>query len=486
MSSLRRALIAIGIAGFAAGVGIAVLTLNSDHLDLRGAAAAVGLLLGWSFIGTGLYAWDRRPENGIGALMVAFGFAWFLSALVTANSELVFTIGLFINNLFFAVMLHLLLAFPSGRLETRNERFLAWASYFVAVPLGLPVMLFADTTNDEVCGSGCPENLLMVQDSFTTTEILTLVQIVPALFLFAAVGRVCVRRWRAAEGVERTALTPMIWAGLVMLAVAGVQIAAGAANQDGVELYFFFACLLAMAAVPYGFLVGLLRSRTAGLELENVRLDAELQDRIEELRASRARIVQASDTARRRLERDLHDGAQQRLVALALDLKLARGKLDSDPAAAAELLDASIEELAEATSELRELARGIHPALLTDRGLGPALEAIASRAPIPVEVAPVPDLRLPGPVESAAYFVVAEALTNVSKYASASHAEVVVTRSNGKVVVEVRDDGVGGADPAAGSGLSGLADRVAALDGMLDVESPRGGGTVVRAEVPCE
>jgi signal transduction histidine kinase len=237
--------------------------------------------------------------------------------------------------------------------------------------------------------------------------------------------------------------------------------------------------------VPYGFLVGLLRSKTAGLELENVRLDAALRARVEELRASRARIVQASDTARRRLERDLHDGAQQRLVALALDLKLARAKLDSDPAAAAELLDASIEELAEATSELRELARGIHPALLTDRGLGPALEAIASRAPIPVEVAPVPDMRLPGPVESAAYFVVAEALTNVSKYADATHAEVTVTRANGKVVVEIRDDGVGGADPSAGSGLSGLADRVAALDGQLAVESPPGKGTIVRAEVPC-
>jgi signal transduction histidine kinase len=484
MSSLRRALIAIGIAGFAAGVGVALLVANSNHVDLRGAAAAVGVLLGWSFIGTGLYAWDRRPENGTGALMVAVGFTWFLGALVTANSELVFTIGLLVNNLFYAVLLHLLLAFPSGRLETRTEKRLAGASYVVAVGLGLPVMLFADTTNDEVCG--CPDNLLMVQDSFTTQQILGLVQIVPALFLFVAVGRVCVRRWRAAEGIERTALSPMIWAGLVMLVAAGVQIAAGAANHDGSEQIFFFAALVAMAAVPYGFLVGLLRSRTAGLELENVRLDAALRARVEELRASRARIVQASDTARRRLERDLHDGAQQRLVALALDLKLARGKLDKDPAAAAELLDASIEELAEATSELRELARGIHPALLTDRGLGPALEAIASRAPIPVEVAPVPEMRLPGPVESAAYFVVAEALTNVSKYANATHAEVIVTRANGKVVVEIRDDGVGGADPAAGSGLSGLADRVAALDGLLDVESPEGRGTVVRAEVPCE
>ncbi len=484
MSSLRRALIAIGIAGFAAGVGIAVLALNSNHVDLRGAAAAVGVVLGWSFIGTGLYAWDRRPENGTGALMVAVGFTWFLGALVTANSELVFTIGLLVNNLFYATLLHLLLAIPSGRLETKSHKRLAVASYFVAVGLGLPVMLFADTTNDEVCG--CPENLLMVQDSFTTTQILGLVQIIPAIALFIAVGRVALRRWRAAEGPERAALAPITWAGIVMLVVAGVQIAAGAANQDGSEQILFFAALAAMSAVPYGFLVGLLRSKTAGLELENVRLDAALRARVEELRASRARIVQASDTARRRLERDLHDGAQQRLVALALDLKLARAKLDKDPAAAAELLDASIEELAEATSELRELARGIHPALLTDRGLGPALEAIASRAPVPVEVAPVPEMRLPGPVESAAYFVVAEALTNVSKYANATHAEVTVTRANGKVVVEIRDDGVGGADPSSGSGLSGLADRVAALDGELDVDSPPGGGTVVRAEVPCE
>jgi signal transduction histidine kinase len=484
MSGFRRALVAIGIAGFAAGVGIALLALHSNHVDLRGAAAAVGLLLGWSFIGTGLYAWDRRPENGTGALMVAVGFAWFLGTLATANSELVFTIGLLVNNLFYAVLLHLLLAFPSGRLETRRDQRLAGASYFVAIGLGVPVMLFADTTNDEVCG--CPQNLLMAQDSVTTAQVLGLVQIVPALYLFVAVGRVCIRRWRAAQGPERAALSPMIWAGVVMLVVAGVQIAAGAANQDGPEQVFFFAALAAMAAVPYGFLVGLLRSRTAGLELENVRLDAALRARVEELRASRARIVQASDSARRRLERDLHDGAQQRLVALALDLKLARGKLDSDPAAAAELLDASIAELAEATSELRELARGIHPALLTDRGLGPALEALASRAPLPVGVTPVPDMRLPGPVESATYFVVAEALTNVSKYANATHAEVTVTRSNGKVVVEVRDDGVGGADPAAGSGLSGLADRVAALDGLLHVESPQGRGTVVRAEVPCE
>jgi signal transduction histidine kinase len=223
----------------------------------------------------------------------------------------------------------------------------------------------------------------------------------------------------------------------------------------------------------------------AGLALENERLSAELRARIEELRASRARIVQTADEERRRLERDLHDGAQQRLVSLALNLRLASGKLDSDPAAARALLDETATELGEATTELRELARGLHPAVLSDRGLRPALEALAGRAPLPVELADPPSERLPAPVEAASYFVVAEALTNVARYAQATRAAVSVSRSNGQVEVEVADDGVGGADPEAGSGLRGLADRVAALDGRLEIVSPRGEGTTVRAVIPC-
>ena len=212
----------------------------------------------------------------------------------------------------------------------------------------------------------------------------------------------------------------------------------------------------------------------ASLALENERLNVELRARVEELRASRARIVQAADDERRRLERDLHDGAQQRLVSLALNLRLASAKLDSDPAAAKELLEETASELGEATTELRELARGLHPAVLSDRGLRPALEALAGRAPVPVELAEPPAERLPAAVESASYFVVAEALTNVARYAQASRAEVSVSRANGQVEVEVRDDGVGGADPGAGSGLRGLADRVAALDGRLEVDQPAG------------
>ena len=170
---------------------------------------------------------------------------------------------------------------------------------------------------------------------------------------------------------------------------------------------------------------------------------------------------------------------------MALNIRLARAKLNDDPIAADQLLAGAGEELDAALEELRELARGIHPAVLSDRGLGTALETLASRAPVPVELAELPDERLPEAVELAAYFVVAEALTNVAKYANASHAMVGVARENGRVLVEVSDDGVGGANPENGTGLRGLADRLAVLEGRLEVDSERGRGTTVRARIPC-
>jgi PAS domain S-box-containing protein len=205
----------------------------------------------------------------------------------------------------------------------------------------------------------------------------------------------------------------------------------------------------------------------------------------EEIRASRARIVQATDDARRRLERNLHDGAQQRLVSLSLSLRLAEAKLDGDPEEARAILLGAREELSHALDELRELARGIHPAVLTERGLTAALEGVVARTPLPVELE-LPAERLPGPVEAAAYYVVSEALTNVAKYAGASSAHVRVRHDEELelVTVDVMDDGAGGADPRQGSGLRGLADRVAALDGTLEVDSPPGEGTRVRATIP--
>src|SRR5581483_3065152 len=210
----------------------------------------------------------------------------------------------------------------------------------------------------------------------------------------------------------------------------------------------------------------------------------ERERHVEELRASRARIVEAGDSERRRLERNLHDGAQQRLVSLSLALRLAESRLREDPDDAELLLRGAREELSLALEELRELARGIHPAILSDRGLAAALEALARRAPLPVELESLPDERLPGPVEAAAFYVVSESLTNVAKYAQATCAHVRVRDDGGLAVVEVEDDGVGGADPALGSGLRGLADRVEALNGRLDVESSPGSGTRVRATIP--
>jgi signal transduction histidine kinase len=221
----------------------------------------------------------------------------------------------------------------------------------------------------------------------------------------------------------------------------------------------------------------------AALALDNERLKADLRARVEDLRISRARIVEAADTARRRLERDLHDGAQQQLVSLALDLRILRARLKGSDAVS--LVDEISDKLGVALAELRELARGIHPAILTDRGLGPAVQGLADRVPLPVECAVDLPERPSPPIEAAAYFVVAEALTNVARYAKAGEARVEIRRAGDDVVVTVEDDGVGGADADAGTGLRGLQDRLAALDGVLTIESPRGEGTRLRAVIPC-
>ena len=281
----------------------------------------------------------------------------------------------------------------------------------------------------------------------------------------------------------------VVWIPIPLLLAPIIVIFGGDASLFVWDISSFFEAVLAMLVglvliVPFSMLINLtalLHVRVAHRFLAPSTEEV-LTERVEELTESRSAVMRAMYLERRRIERDLHDGAQQRLVALALTLRLARGKAEG---ALAELLDEAAAELQQATNELRELARGIHPAVLTDLGLGPAIGVLASRAPVPVEVAEVPADRLPAPVESAAYFLVAEALTNVSRYASASWAEVRIARANGSVTVQVSDDGVGGADPAIGSGLRGLADRAAALDGSFGVWSPPGGGTTVRAVLPC-
>jgi signal transduction histidine kinase len=224
----------------------------------------------------------------------------------------------------------------------------------------------------------------------------------------------------------------------------------------------------------------------ARLALENARLHADLRAQLAEVRASRARIVEAGDAERRRLERDLHDGAQQRLLGIRLALRLARGQVDDGGRAVDDLLVEAEEEVEGTLAELRALARGIHPAVLTEEGLAPALETLARRAPVPVILASMPGKkRLPAAVEAAAYFLASEALANVAKYAHATQVRIEIVRDSNALVIDISDDGIGGADAAGGSGLIGLHDRVEALNGSLRIESPPGRGTRLHAEIPC-
>jgi signal transduction histidine kinase len=222
----------------------------------------------------------------------------------------------------------------------------------------------------------------------------------------------------------------------------------------------------------------------AALAIDNERLKAELRARVEELRVSRLRIVEAADDARARIERSLHDGAQQQLVALALDLRMLKARLGDSGLAGT--VDEIGEKLALALAELREFARGIHPAFLSERGVGAAVEALVARAPLNVDATVELDQRLPAPVEAAAYFVVAEGLTNVVRYAETTDATVHVSLRGGEVIAIVADDGKGGAVVEGGTGLRGLVDRLQVLDGRLEVTSPPGGGTRLEAHIPVE
>ena len=683
---------AVGIWNLALLVAAAaiVLILRSDHDTNPAPTIALAVPIGLAFVAGGLIAWTQRPGNRTGPLMVATGFTWFIGALSESNHSLPYTLGISLGSVSLGVLIHLLLAFPSGRLGRRRDRLLAGGAYALIV-LGIPLaVMFADPI-DEGCDR-CPANAFLVADSETAARALEIGLIAVAALLLLAILAILALRWRHASPARRRALAPVFLTGGTTL---GLLIAANVAYlfSDGAGDAVNWVTLGALLSVPLSFLYGLLRSRLAragvgrmlaelsetpnpdelrdglrralgdptlelayrlpesegwvdrdgrplelppeghgrattlveyegrplaallhdaslrsepelvsevaaaariGLEKDRgarelrqseeragalldaipdlmfrmsrdgtylaykaesnrdlftapdeivgrtvyERLPGDVAERImrctqealehgsvqtleydleiggelrsyegrlvvsgddevvvivrniterkrqdAELRASRARLVEAADAERRRLERNLHDGAQQRLVGLSLTLRLAETRLRADPAGSEHILAEAREELARALNDLRELARGIHPAVLTDRGLEAALEALATRSPVPVEIETPPE-RLPEAVETAAYYVVSEALANVAKYAQASEATVRIARDNGQVVVEVRDDGIGGADPDAGSGLRGLRDRVSALEGQLEVTSAPGQGTSIRAEIP--
>jgi signal transduction histidine kinase len=421
--------------------------------------------------------------------MVALAFSWLVAGLSSSDVPGVYITGKLAAALPFAILTHLLFAFPSGRLESKWDRRWVGLGYFISTVLPPFGFVLFDPALDDDCAS-CPSNPLLISHNGDLLTGLEAFQSLLAVMALSALIWHLFKLLRASrDPAERAANAPVWWAGAVtLLLIIGLLSTNFGPEEGNFDDYVFAAAMLVLATLPYAFWLGVLRSRLfeAGVVAdENLRLDAELQQRLDELRDSRARIVEAGYAERKRVERDLHDGAQQRLVALALELQVVRAKLETDPNAATELLEAAADELTGATEELRELARGLHPPLLADRGLVPALEALARRAPVPVAVEVDVDGRAPEAIEAAAYFVVSEALTNVARHSRAEHAVVRVTRVDGRLSVEVEDNGAGGADVAAGSGLRGLADRVAALDGSLSVDSAPGRGTTVRATLPA-
>jgi signal transduction histidine kinase len=533
--------------------------------------------IGVIWIIAGLIAWVKRPDNRTGALMTALGFLSLASHL-SWDASLPFTLGVLIETWGIAVAIHLVVAFPSGRLSTRVERAVVAAAYLSWVVGNVVWQLFWNPV-DAGCAD-CPRNLLLLQSDSGVPEGLELLGAPIDLAIVLTAFGLFVRRWRRATAPARRAFAPVGWAvvGLGLL-LAAFTVWLGVTSGDPAGSPFTWVVTVAVAAVPLAFLTGLLRTRlrrsdvaglvvelssmpsparaqdaiartlgdpslelvfwlpdddryvgvdgraidpfgvadravttvehdgnriavlvhdpsllddpelvdavgaAAGLALENARLQAELRAQLAEVRASRARIIEAGDAERRRLERNLHDGAQQRLLGIRLALQLARGQVGDERAVEGLLAEADA-EVVDALEEIRALAHGIHPAILTEEGLAPALAALARRAPVPVDLTVCPE-RLPQPVEATVYFVASESLANVAKHARASRATIEVTRANGRVTIEAADDGVGSAD-ADGAGLRGLRDRVEALDGRLHVESPSGGGTHVKATIPCE
>jgi signal transduction histidine kinase len=571
-----RAVLAVWSLALLAAAGSVALLLTSDRTR-PAIAVVVEALIGLTFVGSGLLARVRRPDNRTGLLMIGVGFGWFAGALGAANASLPFTLGYASGALTVALFVHLVLAFPSGRLGTKAERWVTGAMYGVAL-VGQPAIMLVDDLRDPACRD-CPANAFLIRNDETLALAVGLPTLVVLLGVLLSVAIILVRRWRRATPPLRRMLGPVYASGgatVVILMIRTAVESLSSFRADALEI----ASVLALFTVPVAFLAGLMRTRlarssvaklvvelgesaapehlrdalaralgdpslelaywlregtfvdldghvvelpaagsgreatmvrrsgrnvaaivhdaslgdhpelvdavvaAAALALENARLQAELRARLEDLRASRARLVETADIERRRLERNLHDGAQQRLVAISLSLALARRDFGADAPTCA-FLERTSGELAAALQELRDLAQGIHPAVLTDRGLGPALETLAGRAAVPVEVDGVPAERLPPGVEAAAYYLVAEALTNVAKYAQASVATVRVVREEWHVRVEIADDGIGGADPSRGSGIRGLADRVEALDGRLVIDSPPGAGTRITAEIPC-
>jgi len=574
----------VAVAGLLAGAGVAWVVSSAGPVRASFSnvpfALPVAVLVGWSFIGSGLLAWRARPGNHLGAVLIFTGFAWFASVLPDAHNPVLFTAGEVVQLFYYVGFVYLILSFPSGRLRGGLDHGLV-AAAIVLVTIGrLDWLLFADSR--AVICSRCPANLLeVVRDDALARRLFDIQLIIAVPVAVVGLGLLA-GRWRRASHAQRHAVMPVAVAGVVAFAAVAAFAVALVVGAGSAAAVLSRVGWYAAAAVPVAVLAVMIQRRlaqgavaglvvelggpgpvadprdalsralgdpslalgywfaaesryvdrnggavvlpgagsgrrstvverdgqpvavlihdaalehnaklvdsvcaAAGLALENERLAAELRARLVELQASRARLVEATDAERRRIERDLHDGTQQRLVSIAMSLGLVEAKLPGDPEYAKPIVAETRDALAAALAELRDLTQGIYPAILTERGLPAALDELCGRSALTAHLRLFLEGRLPIPVETAAYYVVSEALTNAAKYSRASEVRVAANCTGGVLTVEVADDGVGGAGKGNGSGLRGLADRVEALDGRLTVSSPPGQGTTLRAEFPC-
>jgi signal transduction histidine kinase len=562
-------------------LGVVAYRVQVHDLHSPPSRAAATVAVAWSFALAGLVAWSRRPENRLGPLMTAAGFALLARQLRYSHDALAFTVFFLLGDLGYVLVGHSTLAYPAGRVGDRLERALVRAGYVVAVAFPLAILLFHGRHEALPYIDAAPRSLLLVSAQPGLVRVL---QKAFAIVLYGGLAlallALIARRLARATPRERGMLAPLLLAGAAIGLRAVFESVFTFVSRPVAYDYLFWWQFVAFVALPIALLAGLLRARlaratvgdlvlelertppegirdalaralrdpsielafwlpaheayvdssgrpvelstadpsravtlidgdegplaalehdrslleeprlvdaataAARLALSNARLRADLQAQLAEVDETQRRVDQAAGDERRRIERDLHDGAQQRLVSLALQLRIAQRRFGTaaDPEVD-RILETSVGQLQAAVVELRELAHGDRPATLTEDGLAAALESLAARSPLEVTI-DVGAARLPAAVETAAYFVACEALANALKHARASSVSVIATAADGVFAIEVRDDGVGGAR-AEGSGLRGLADRLAALGGRLRVESPVGGGTRVIGEIPC-
>jgi len=531
------------LGGLVVGLGAEWLARSSQSLPEAGADLAVG----WTLIACGVLAWSRRPQSRVGLLVALTGFAWFLGTLAGSRIGDVATLGAALLFVHRGPLCHAIIGYPGGQALDRLSMVVVGAVYVyaAATPLArndvativVAFLVLAATIRGHALAAGPGRSARVTAIASAAALAVPLAggsaarligagpgveQAVPwgyeAVLVLIAAGFLAdiVRgRWvqavvtrlvvdlgegtgtgtlqaRLAHTLGDRSLAIAYWlpetsgyvdqsGNPVALPGAGSGKAVTVIEQRGERI----AALVHDAAVldDPGLMDAV--ASAARIALSNVRLRAKVRRQVTELDASRRRVLEARDAQRRRLQQDLRAGAGQRLTELGelVDLGLQGARAAPDGAVVARLEDAR-RELDAAHDELQELAAGIHPAVLTERGFGAALSCLAERAPVPVRLA-VPPQRLPAVIETAVYFICSEALTNVGKYAHASRADVAVRADGDLVTVLIADDGVGGADPSAGSGLNGLADRVEALGGRFRVESPAGGGTRLLAEIPA-